>query len=58
MQKCSGIYKEIRLAEYFHECEDGDILMVKESNFQPPQNHNQVFEEIAKNSWKYTNAGH
>lgn len=41
--------RKIRLAEYFYECEDDDISLVKnKSNFYPPKYRNQALEDFAK----------
>ena len=42
--------RNISLAEYFHECEDEVISLVKnKSNFQPQKYRNQSLEDFAKN---------
>ncbi|MEW8547699.1 MAG: hypothetical protein AB2693_29680, partial [Candidatus Thiodiazotropha sp.] len=41
--------RKIRLAEYFHNCENNDISLVKnKSNFVPPKNRNQALDEFVK----------
>ena len=41
--------RKVRLAEYFHDCEDTDISFVKnKSNFVPPKNRNQALDEFIK----------